>query len=278
MHYSSLQRLYKDDKEALRKIFVEFASSSKKPQKYHVDKSVFNQTFRLNGVVGDRMFAMWDLNHNNKLNYQEFIHGLSDFLSASVEDKITMLFSIMDPEHQKVITHQEFTQLMTCLSKSAEASVTFLLTGLGEGNDSAEVDEKTLEGAIKELDAQSTGSISLASFIKWVVKQGALKCFVEKEWMVRQAMAPADAAKLVTEHFYDLIDKMIIPKLPMDSEIVRAALQVSVFPCLFLRYVQRVATWECWTVFVSLPQSYFCVTCSDEQCCRISRQWCVVVL
>ena len=84
-----------DQKElsVLDSLFRELASRSAGPT---MDKATFLRFFNMPGMLGERLFQVFDRKQNGVIEWEEFVAGLADFCRGTMDDKITLLFRMYD--------------------------------------------------------------------------------------------------------------------------------------------------------------------------------------
>lgn len=84
-----------------------------------IDKETFLQYFPLNGLLGERLFAQFDKKHNNCIDFDEFITGLSLVCRGTMDEKIHFLFNMYDVADDKTVSKQELATLLNQIPKEA---------------------------------------------------------------------------------------------------------------------------------------------------------------
>lgn len=77
-----------------------------------VDKETFLQYFPLNGLLGERLFARFDVNALGYIDLDEFIIGLATVCRGSLDDKIHFVFDMYNASTDKTVSKQELTTLL----------------------------------------------------------------------------------------------------------------------------------------------------------------------
>lgn len=77
-----------------------------------IDKEIFLQYFPLTGLLGDRLFAQFDVKGNGLIDLDEFVTGLAVCSRGSVDDKIHFIFNMYDTSHDNTVSKEELTTLL----------------------------------------------------------------------------------------------------------------------------------------------------------------------
>lgn len=180
---AELQLVRKDDKEALRAIFKLFANSSSQDERFQVSKSLFSSTFHITGPLCDRLFSIFDSRRAGKLDYNDFVRGLSLLLGATLKDKVALLCTISGSK-PKCLSKHDFSFLLKGLAQCYNCTVSFLLSGMQEANKSSSEESRVIERAFTDcLGGVSGKEVSLDSFEKWVISCPPLRWFIEMEFL-----------------------------------------------------------------------------------------------
>jgi len=86
-----------------------------------IDKAEFQQALGLkDSVFIDRMFYLFDKDHNGSISFDEFVIGLSVFSEkASKQEKMEFAFKIFDADNDGFISQKElFSLLSGCLKEN----------------------------------------------------------------------------------------------------------------------------------------------------------------
>ena len=61
-----------------------------------IAKDTFLNFFDLPGVVGERLFEVFDRKNNGVIDFEEFMEGYYKFARGSTESKMEMMFQLFD--------------------------------------------------------------------------------------------------------------------------------------------------------------------------------------
>ncbi|MES1916901.1 MAG: hypothetical protein MHM6MM_008675 [Cercozoa sp. M6MM] len=79
-----------------------------------IDKATFLTLFDLPGLLGERLFAVFDRKRNQKLDFEEFIFGLSRFARGNAEERLEFVWRMWSFDHGRV-TEVELRALLCSL-------------------------------------------------------------------------------------------------------------------------------------------------------------------
>ncbi|ETO22970.1 asparagine rich protein [Reticulomyxa filosa] len=81
----------------------------------NMSKEVFLDYFNLPGILGERLFDVFDTKKDGVINFDEFVTGLARYNRGTVEDKIDMLFEMYGLDGQEFITKEELGMVLFSL-------------------------------------------------------------------------------------------------------------------------------------------------------------------
>jgi len=84
----------------------------------YIDKETFLQYFPLPGLLGERLFAVFDRKNVGRVDYEDFICGLAVTCRGSCEEKIKFIFDIYDVNHSNAVSREELSALLNHAPKS----------------------------------------------------------------------------------------------------------------------------------------------------------------
>merc|ERR1719456_1678582 len=77
-----------------------------------IDKTTFLRFFPLPGMMGERLFAVFDRDNSGAIDFQEFLTGMALIYRGTLEEKKKFLFEMYDLDGDGVVTREElFTML-----------------------------------------------------------------------------------------------------------------------------------------------------------------------
>eukprot|EP00944_MAST-04C_sp_MAST-4C-sp1_P004127 g4127.t1 len=174
--------------QELKMKFETFAERSKGP---NVDKLTFLRVFPLPGILGERLFTLFDVDGSGVLDYEEFICGLALFCRGSQEERLRVMFDMYDLAGDGAIHKKELGILFSHMPKGMlEASGLARrirensldqteptegnekpLEALKVGDEASDVlvdVQELVEQAFKDCDLNRDGKLSYHQFNLWV--------------------------------------------------------------------------------------------------------------
>ena len=107
----ALARIPRAKVSRMKQIFNELTRQSS-TSSGRVDKASFLRYFPLPGMMGERLFAVFDRDGNGSIDFPEFLTGLSMIYHGTMDDKKKFLFDMYDLDGNGEITRDElFTML-----------------------------------------------------------------------------------------------------------------------------------------------------------------------
>lgn len=97
----------------LNAIFKDLAGRTKYTQT--MDKSSFLKFFNFPGLMGERLFAVFDKNKDGEIDWQEFIGGIRLYLNGDIKEKIKLLFKMYDLGDDGYISEKELSTMLRSL-------------------------------------------------------------------------------------------------------------------------------------------------------------------
>jgi len=78
---------------------------------------------QLPGLLGERLFAVFDTNKNNYLDKEEFLQGMLTFYCSSFDDQMKLIFKIYDFDNDDMVTQTDIITLISCMPVVHSANV-----------------------------------------------------------------------------------------------------------------------------------------------------------
>jgi len=154
-----------------------------------MSKETFLQYFNLPGILGERLFAVFDAKKNGVIDFEEFVNGLARYNRGSLQEKIEMLFQMYDMNGHQSVNPEELSLILysvitptTSLFYAKNAS----LKGLREDKETNTIThvskltrqtvQKMVSDAFEFCDSNKDGLLSKDQFTQWVKQNpGALQ-------------------------------------------------------------------------------------------------------
>ena len=80
-----------------------------------VNKISFLDYCQLPGLLAERLFAVFDVDHNGYLSSKEFLTGLLRIYCSQFNQKMKFVFDIYDFDNDQYITKTDITTIITCM-------------------------------------------------------------------------------------------------------------------------------------------------------------------
>ncbi|CAK8690861.1 neurocalcin-like isoform X2 [Clavelina lepadiformis] len=114
----------------------------------------------------DHLFRTFDFNGDGKVNFKEFVCGLSVTTRGTPDEKLTWTFNVYDVNQDGTITLDEMNEIMRAI---------YAINGITE-SEQLRFGNEAFEG----LDANGDGYISVSEFVKGVKRDKRLVEFLDK--------------------------------------------------------------------------------------------------
>ena len=108
-----------NERELLSKLFKNLVQRSQHPR--CIDKATFCRVFPLPGVLGERLFKVFDTDNTSLITHDQFFDGVAIVLKGSIEDKIKFLFRIMDLDEQEKISKTDLETVLNCIVSAQQS-------------------------------------------------------------------------------------------------------------------------------------------------------------
>jgi len=166
--YKNLSKISHFTEEEVHSLYEKFSKVSDK--NHEIKKSQFMEIMtchvesfsnKSKQLFLQRLFDAFDENHNDSIDFREFIKGLSIILKGSTDEKMELSFRIYDIHHKGYLTRKELEDFTTYMyktlypdDKEGESKMKVMVQNLFEdldvdGNEELEISEFKL-GALKE--------------------------------------------------------------------------------------------------------------------------------
>ncbi|KAL5572117.1 hypothetical protein UlMin_021714 [Ulmus minor] len=151
--------------ESLYELFTKLSSSVVRDgfiQKEELQLALFQNTTKRNLFL-DRMFDLFDVNHNGHIEFGEFVQTLSIFHPKTPEaDKTTYAFKLYDLRHTGYIEREELREMVLALLTESDLAL------------SDDFVEMIVDKTFKESDTKGDGRIDEEEWKDYVAKNPSL--------------------------------------------------------------------------------------------------------
>eukprot|EP01095_Lingulamoeba_sp_RSL-Kostka_P016991 TRINITY_DN859_c1_g1_i1.p1 TRINITY_DN859_c1_g1~~TRINITY_DN859_c1_g1_i1.p1 ORF type:complete len:287 (-),score=65.92 TRINITY_DN859_c1_g1_i1:286-1146(-) len=174
-----------NNNDEIFKTKLDSSSSSNPPPPESIDSVQLYENAVVKDMVGF-LFAMFDENKDNKIDFPEFITGTSILLSGTVEQKSKMVFRYFDADNDGVLTKTELFNSIKNSMKSAKKiknlSTKQFREVMGKSNANElikKIEEVSkdkhiqlmVEEIFAEADLDESGTIDISEFCQFVRKR-----------------------------------------------------------------------------------------------------------
>lgn len=200
------QQLFKkfDDTELslLDGLFTDLAKRS--PDKT-MSKATFLSYFNLPGILGERLFQVFDVKKTGVIDFEEFVMGLASYTKGSIEEKMTFLFKMYDLDGKKEVNPNELSTMLYSLvtpTTTLFCDPEMLLSDNGTENGLIRLDDdnlthaaemtrtlvsKIVDDALKSCDTNHSGTLDIEQFTNWLTQnpqviEGLEEVLVQHTW------------------------------------------------------------------------------------------------
>jgi len=163
------------NKTLIERMFEDLAKRS--PNKT-MSKDTFLEYFALPGILGERLFQVFDTRQDGVIHYDEFVDGLARYNEGTMEDKIEMLFEMFDMDGRKQVNRNELSMILYSLITPTTSLFYSNQNGLNQKNDqiihknriTKNSVETLVNDAFSECDTNNDNLLSYGQFTMWVKK------------------------------------------------------------------------------------------------------------
>ena len=82
---------------------------------HRMDKSTFLKFFKVPGMLGERLFSVFDSGHDGAIDYGEFINGLARYARGTKDQRIRMIFEMYDLNNDRTISRADLSLMLHSL-------------------------------------------------------------------------------------------------------------------------------------------------------------------
>eukprot|EP00808_Paulinella_micropora_P004952 g2499.t1 len=173
---SRTQKFTKSQKKLLQDVFKDLnARSIGVSSTQEIDKASFLQCFKLPGMMGERLFAVFDRSGKGTIQFDDFMSGLESYVCGSPEAKIQMLFDMYDMTKKGSISAEELRTMLFSLVSPPDSFMENLNTedGVHEQEkilaEQNQLVDEIIEQVYEECDTSSDGLLEFDQFKNFVL-------------------------------------------------------------------------------------------------------------
>ena len=130
-------------KSILAGLFSDLAARS--PNDKTMDKRDFLTLFNLPGMLGERLFTVFDTKSTGVIDYEEFINGIKYFMTGNIETKLSLVFQMYDLAGDGVVNPQELKTMLLSLVEGPSMLFNSSLSSSSSSSSQKQYEEKTDE-------------------------------------------------------------------------------------------------------------------------------------
>ena len=153
--------------EMMRHVFNELAIQSTSGYG-SLDKTTFLRYFPLPGIMGERLFSVFDLNDSGDISFQEFVTGMALVYHGTIDEKQKFLFEMYDLDGDGVVTRDELTTMLSHVPTAFRLLEMYILQAPGSPTNnivSSAVDEDHIKSIVDAaFSSKPSGVLSFPEF------------------------------------------------------------------------------------------------------------------
>ena len=169
---------HKFDSHELKELKIKFKTLAELSKGPTVDKKTFLKVFPLGGILGERMFTLFDVDESGVLDYEEFVVGLAFFCRGTQRERLRIMFNMYDLAGDGSIHKQELSILLRHMPKELlrrnlqnhrQGAGAPPPAGQAESLDYVDVNH-IVDLAFESCDLNKDGKLSFEQFNLWVTQ------------------------------------------------------------------------------------------------------------
>ncbi|OAD79299.1 hypothetical protein PHYBLDRAFT_157210 [Phycomyces blakesleeanus NRRL 1555(-)] len=150
-------------------------SSAKQTDQSSITENVFKEAVKKyvpsvsssDDVFLKRLYAAFDVNNNQSLDFGEFVDGLSVFMKGTADEKMALSFKLYDIDHDGYLTRSELERVMLQLSHT-----------FSEEDQASEI-QQSISRMFDDLDVDGDGKLSFEEYKLSSLKEPMIVDFLE---------------------------------------------------------------------------------------------------
>jgi len=169
----SYNKWTKKELKLLDIMFRQMAQRSPDPEQ--MSKETFLSVYKFPGIMGERLFKVFDGDKSGFVNFEEFVTGLQKFFRGSVEDKADMIFQMYDLNDNGCVDKKELsTMLHSLIPQLGWVGSGGELSGVSNELNASEQHRhfilEIVEVAFRECDLNNDNKLSHDQFRLWLTR------------------------------------------------------------------------------------------------------------
>jgi len=169
----SYNKWTKKELKLLDTMFRQMAQRSPDPEQ--MSKETFLSVYKFPGIMGERLFKVFDGDKSGFVNFEEFVTGLQKFFRGSVEDKADMIFEMYDLNDNGCVDKKELSTMLHSLIPQfgwggSEGELSGVSNELNASEQHRHFILETVEIAFRECDLNNDNKLSHDQFRLWLTR------------------------------------------------------------------------------------------------------------
>ena len=103
----------------LREVYFDLAKRSSDPKK-GIDKSTFNSYYKLPGIIGDRLFHVFNNSKTGFIDLEEFIYNMKTLFCSSFDEISKIIFKFYDFNNNGEISKEDIRIVLSYITLNIE--------------------------------------------------------------------------------------------------------------------------------------------------------------
>lgn len=171
----SYNKWTKKELKLLDTMFRQMAERSPDPEQ--MSKETFLSVYKFPGIMGERLFKVFDGDNSGYVDFEEFVTGLQKFFRGSVEDKADMIFEMYDLNDNGCVDKKELSTMLHSLipqlgwhKGGCEGEAAGVSNKLNASEQHRHFILETVEIAFRECDLNNDNKLSHDQFRLWLAR------------------------------------------------------------------------------------------------------------
>lgn len=114
----ALEKFSQQELGVLKKIFRDLATRHE--PKTSIDKETFLKYFNVPGMLGERLFIVFDRKQSDEIDYEEFMRGLALCMKGSLDEKYQLIFEMYNLGNDEGLSKEELMTMLYSVLRSAQ--------------------------------------------------------------------------------------------------------------------------------------------------------------
>jgi len=133
-----------------------------------ISKETFLSVYKLPGIMGERLFKVFDKKKCGVIDFEDFVTGLERFLRGSIEDKAKMIFEMYDLNNSGYIDSKELSTILHSLIPQQKRKLVGVQRELIASEQHRQFIHGKVQNAFRVCDLNNDGKLPLCDFKLWL--------------------------------------------------------------------------------------------------------------